>query len=329
MGTTEAIDDYLDGKNNLNTSRFTHILVDEFQDTNSLQFDILCGLAGRKPQRGGGANKIDGGGVADYESNIGNNTENSDIGSGDDGGGHRGVFVVGDEDQAIYGWRGADPRNQSIFDVAFSPEAHTIRRNYRSRQDILDFAFAVMQGSARERERKGGGGGGRDGGEEAVWGVQRGAAASVGSPLRSAREELLAFDECGDDEGDSDDGDDDGERRRKKKNKTTPPAVEVAAMASSHDEAAWVVDEILRRRRGNNRGDHRCSRSARDTRERRGGGLQENTQKWVGDVAAREEEVDSVAVLFRTKVRVVSLSTTTVYTNLSITSAYLSIYLSI
>jgi DNA helicase II / ATP-dependent DNA helicase PcrA len=85
--------------------RFEHILVDEYQDTNPAQNEIVLLLAG----------------------------------------GHHNVCVVGDSDQGVYGWRGADLRNILQFEDAF-PSVTTIilDQNYRSTQTILDAANAVI-----------------------------------------------------------------------------------------------------------------------------------------------------------------------------------------
>jgi DNA helicase II / ATP-dependent DNA helicase PcrA len=85
--------------------RFEHILVDEYQDTNPAQNEIVLLLAG----------------------------------------GHQNVCVVGDSDQGVYGWRGADLRNILQFEDAF-PSVTTIilDQNYRSTQTILDAANAVI-----------------------------------------------------------------------------------------------------------------------------------------------------------------------------------------
>ncbi|MCR6495265.1 UvrD-helicase domain-containing protein [Thermomonas sp. S9] len=85
--------------------RFGQILVDEFQDTNAIQYGFVRLLAGDSGQ----------------------------------------VFVVGDDDQAIYGWRGAKVENVQRFLRDF-PGAQTIRleQNYRSSSNILNAANAVI-----------------------------------------------------------------------------------------------------------------------------------------------------------------------------------------
>ena len=85
--------------------RHRHVLVDEFQDTNSVQYELLRRLA----------------------------SDTADL------------FVVGDADQSIYRWRGADYRNVRRFTQDF-PQAQTIllEQNYRSTQTVLDIAMAVI-----------------------------------------------------------------------------------------------------------------------------------------------------------------------------------------
>ena len=92
---------------------YRFILVDEYQDTNRPQYDVLQLLAGK----------------------------------------HQNVFVVGDEDQSIYKFRGANIRNILNFEKDF-PGARIIKleQNYRSTQTILDVAGAVV---ANNTERKG------------------------------------------------------------------------------------------------------------------------------------------------------------------------------
>ena len=93
--------------------RFQHVLVDEYQDTNRAQFRMVEALA---------------------------------AGTGN-------VFAVGDDDQSIYGWRGADLSNVLDFEDAF-PNTTIIRleQNYRSTANILRAANTVI---ANNRERKG------------------------------------------------------------------------------------------------------------------------------------------------------------------------------
>jgi DNA helicase-2/ATP-dependent DNA helicase PcrA len=94
--------------------RFRHVLVDEFQDTNAAQWELVRLL-----------------------------TEE-----------HRGVMVVGDQDQSVYRFRGADFRNLMRFEEAF-PEATVIvlEQNYRSTQRILDAANAVILNNAARRPK--------------------------------------------------------------------------------------------------------------------------------------------------------------------------------
>ncbi|MFW5960031.1 MAG: ATP-dependent helicase, partial [Chitinivibrionales bacterium] len=85
---------------------FKYILVDEYQDTNKAQF-VLVRMLSEK---------------------------------------HRNIFVVGDDDQSIYGWRGARVENILSFNKEF-PEAsvYKLEDNYRSSQSILDFANDIIK----------------------------------------------------------------------------------------------------------------------------------------------------------------------------------------
>lgn len=85
--------------------RFQQVLVDEFQDTNTAQYKLLQHLAAH----------------------------------------HRNLFAVGDEDQSIYRWRGADYRNVLRFEQEY-PQTQKIllEQNYRSTQTVLDAARAVI-----------------------------------------------------------------------------------------------------------------------------------------------------------------------------------------
>ena len=93
--------------------RFQYLLVDEYQDTNRAQFDLLKMLS-----------------------------EN-----------HHNICVVGDEDQSIYSWRGADINNILDFEKLF-PQAETLKleQNYRSSKNIIEAASHVI---ARNSMRKG------------------------------------------------------------------------------------------------------------------------------------------------------------------------------
>lgn len=92
--------------------RFRHILVDEFQDTNVLQYRWLKLLAG--------------------------------CGLGPDGRSLNAVFAVGDDDQSIYAFRGANVGNMSDFITDFRAAQIKLEQNYRSTGTILDAANALI-----------------------------------------------------------------------------------------------------------------------------------------------------------------------------------------
>jgi DNA helicase-2/ATP-dependent DNA helicase PcrA len=117
---------------------YRHVLVDEFQDTNLVQYELVRHLSSRT----------------------------------------RNLTVVGDDDQSIYAWRGAEPRNLLDFDRDF-PDVVEIKleENYRSTAVILDAANAVI---GKNRDRRG----------KALW-TERGG----GDPI--------TYLECGDDRGEA------------------------------------------------------------------------------------------------------------------------------
>lgn len=95
--------------------KYHYVMVDEFQDTNRQQMDLMRHLAG----------------------------------------GRKNVCVVGDDDQSIYGWRGADITNITGFERYFpGPKIIKLMENYRSQRPILETANAVIKHNAGRREKQ-------------------------------------------------------------------------------------------------------------------------------------------------------------------------------
>ena len=120
--------------------RFKYVLIDEYQDTNTAQNELALALAE----------------------------------------GHQQITIVGDGDQSVYGWRGADVRNILQFEEAFDDVTTIVLdQNYRSTQTILDAANAVIRNNPDRKEKhlwseKGGGDRivryhAEDEGDEAMW----------------------------------------------------------------------------------------------------------------------------------------------------------------
>ena len=96
-------------------AKFRYVMVDEYQDTNAAQFELVHSLTS----------------------------------------GHRNLCVVGDDDQSIYGWRGAEIANLLDMEKHF-PEVKVIKleQNYRSTNTILRAANAVIKNNARRRAKQ-------------------------------------------------------------------------------------------------------------------------------------------------------------------------------
>ena len=94
--------------------RFRYILVDEFQDTNEVQYEIIKQLASV----------------------------------------HGNLFAVGDDDQSIYGWRGAKIENILHFEKDFKgAQVFKLERNYRSTKSILNLANTVIKRNGRRKDK--------------------------------------------------------------------------------------------------------------------------------------------------------------------------------
>ena len=95
-------------------SRYLHILVDEFQDTNTTQYHLIKQLAGK----------------------------------------HRNICVVGDPDQSIYSWRFADLRNILSFEKDYpDAKIILLEHNYRSTQTILEVATNIIAGNKQRKQK--------------------------------------------------------------------------------------------------------------------------------------------------------------------------------
>ncbi|MGI6879767.1 ATP-dependent helicase [Microbacterium sp. gxy059] len=118
--------------------RFRHILVDEYQDTNHAQYQLIRELT--KPVQGDDGLDVGGGMIALMPE------EKSEQAS---------LTVVGDSDQSIYAFRGADIRNITEFERDFAgAKVVMLEQNYRSSQNILDAANAVIRNNFDRKEKK-------------------------------------------------------------------------------------------------------------------------------------------------------------------------------
>ncbi len=107
LARNQEVREYLGGK-------FRYILVDEFQDTNAVQYEIIKSLASV----------------------------------------HGNLFAVGDDDQSIYGWRGAKIENILHFEKDFKgAKTYKLERNYRSTKHILNLANTVIKNNAHRKDK--------------------------------------------------------------------------------------------------------------------------------------------------------------------------------
>lgn len=94
--------------------KFRYIHVDEFQDTNTIQYNIVKILGAK----------------------------------------HGNIFVVGDEDQSIYGWRGANFANIFDFTSDYSAKVYKLEQNYRSTKKIIDLANRIIKNNSSRLDKK-------------------------------------------------------------------------------------------------------------------------------------------------------------------------------
>lgn len=125
--------------------KFRYILVDEYQDTNHAQYVLIRELAGVDDAG------VDDAGVDDYSTDSTVSPVSPDSTQLP----QSSITVVGDSDQSIYAFRGADIRNIQDFEQDF-PSATTImlEQNYRSTQTILDAANAVISNNDNRKPKK-------------------------------------------------------------------------------------------------------------------------------------------------------------------------------
>jgi len=96
-------------------NKFQYVLVDEYQDTNKPQFEFIYSISSS----------------------------------------HKSIFVVGDDDQSIYGWRGADISNILNFKDAFgNSHIEKLEQNYRSTNNILQAAWSVVSKNTNRSDKK-------------------------------------------------------------------------------------------------------------------------------------------------------------------------------
>jgi DNA helicase-2/ATP-dependent DNA helicase PcrA len=124
--------------------RFRHILVDEYQDTNHAQYALIHELT--RPISGGGGGSFESNGMMIFE------PEPEPVADAE---APASLTVVGDSDQSIYAFRGADIRNISEFEKDY-PGAKVVllEQNYRSTQNILSAANAVIGHNFDRKDKK-------------------------------------------------------------------------------------------------------------------------------------------------------------------------------
>lgn len=142
--------------------KFRYILVDEYQDTNHAQYVLIRELSGVDAQVKGSAGfagsasaQVSGSSESSGYSESAGSTQNVSKTVSQHVLSPASITVVGDSDQSIYAFRGADIRNIQDFEEDF-PDAKTImlEQNYRSTQTILDAANAVISHNQERKPKK-------------------------------------------------------------------------------------------------------------------------------------------------------------------------------